>query len=202
MKHLFWIVPLALIVLIGLWVWGFYNSVVTLNENADTQWAQVETEYQRRLDLIPGLVNSVKGSMAQEQAVFGAIADARTKYAGAKTADAKAGAATEVEGALSRLLVVMENYPQLASTNTVRDLMVQLEGTENRVSVQRLRYNDVIRDYNLKVKYFPGSLIAGMFGFEPKSFFEAAAGAEKAPVVDLNVAPVVPTPNVVPAPAQ
>jgi LemA protein len=194
MKHLFWIIPVGIIVLIGLWAWGFYNSVITASEGVDAQWAQVETDYQRRFDLIPNLVSSVKGAMAQEQKVFGDIAEA--------TIDQKAEAAGQVESALSRLLVVMENYPDLKSNQNVKDLMVSLEGSENRISVQRIRFNDLVREYNLKIKRFPGSVLASMFGFEVRKFFEAAEGAEKAPAVnlDVNLAPTT-TPPVTTAPA-
>ena len=181
----------SIIVLIGvvaiLAIWGFsgYNGLVTLNENADAQWAKVETQYQRRFDLIPNLVNSVKAILTQEQTVFGDIADARPRYAGATTPDEKAAAASQVEGALGRLLVIVENYPQLESSSNVRDLMAQLEGTENRVSVERTRFNDEIRAYNTTVKRFPKNMLARLFGFGERSYFEAANGAENAPQVNF-----------------
>jgi LemA protein len=173
------------IVLLVLYVGGKYNGFVSQNETVNTQWAQVESQYQRRLDLIPNLVSSVQGAMKQETAVFTAIADARTHYAGATTPDQKAAAATQVEGAMARLLVVMENYPQLKSIDTVQSLMAELAGTENRVAVERMRYNEIVRDYNIGVKTFPGSLVAGMFGFAPRTMFEAASGAEVAPKVNI-----------------
>lgn len=181
------VVIVVLVVWIAGWIVGFYNSVVTLGLGVDNQWAQVETQYQRRLDLIPNLVSSVKGVLTQEQTVFGDIADARTKYAGAVSVNDKAAAATQVESALARLLVIMENYPQLKSNETVQNLMIQLEGTENRISVERKRFNDAVQVFNVKIKRFPGNLLAGMFGFSARNFFEAAPGAEKAPTVDLNV---------------
>lgn len=176
---------LALVLLVVLYGWGTYNRLVTGRENVDNQWAQVETQYQRRFDLIPNLVESVKGIMKQEQAVFNAIAEARTRYAGASTVDGKAVAATQVESALARLLVVMENYPQLKSAETVQTLMAQLEGTENRVSVERKRFNDMVRDFNLMIKKFPSSVIARLFGFTERSYFEAATEAQNAPKVEL-----------------
>ncbi|MBX4181556.1 LemA family protein [Candidatus Parcubacteria bacterium] len=179
---------LALIaVLVVIVIWGFsgYNGLVSLNENADAQWAKVETQYQRRFDLIPNLVNSVKGILNQEQTVFGDIAEARTRYAGATTPDAKAAAASDVESALGRLLVVVENYPQLQSSANVRDLMTQLEGTENRISVERTRFNDVVLAYNTAIKRFPRNLLAGIMGFHERSYFKAANGAEVAPAVNL-----------------
>ncbi len=173
----------AVIVLIVLYVFSTYNSLVTLNVTADTQWKQVEVGYQRRFDLIPGLVESVKGVMKQEQAVFTAIADARTKYSGATTVEEKAKAATQVESALGRLLVITENYPQLKSSETMSTFMSQYEGTENRISVERIRYNDTIKAYNLRVMRFPGSVIANIFGFDERAYFEAAKGTELAPEV-------------------
>jgi len=183
-----WIIALvAVIVIIVLWVVGFYNSIINLSESVDNQWAQVETQYQRRFDLIPNLVASVKGVLTQEQTVFGDIADARTRYAGAATVNEKAEAATQVESALSRLLVIMENYPVLKSNETVQSLMVELEGTENRISVERKRFNDSVKVYNVRIKTFPSNLLAKMFNFDERNFFEAVEGSEQAPAVDLNL---------------
>ncbi len=184
-SKMIWIGAVVVIVLILGYSWTTYNSLVTTNENVDNQWAQVETQYQRRLDLIPNLVNSVKGIMSQEQTVFGAIADARTRYAGAITVNDKAIAASQVESAFGRLLAVMENYPELKSAENVQTLMAQLEGTENRVSVERKRFNDMVRDFNLMTKRFPSSVIASMFGFSEKAYFESAPGAENAPAVEF-----------------
>ncbi len=160
-----------------------YNGLVTLNINADAQWKQVETVYQRRFDLIPNLVESVKGVMKQEENVFTAIANARTKYSGATTPDAKAKAAGEVESSIGRLLVIAENYPQLKSSEVMQTFISQQEGTENRISVERSRFNDSIKFYNLKVMKFPSSLIASMTGFAERSYFEATKGSEEAPKV-------------------
>lgn len=183
-----WLIALvAAVAIIVLWVVGFYNSIINLNESVDNQWAQVETQYQRRFDLIPNLVASVKGVLTQEQTVFGDIADARTRYAGATTVNEKAGAATQVESALARLLVIMENYPVLKSNETVQSLMVELEGTENRISVERKRFNDSVKVYNVRIKTFPSNLLAKTFGFETKNFFEAVEGSETAPTVDLDL---------------
>ena len=175
----------VIVVILILALIGSYNGFVKSNEAINAQWAQVESQYQRRYDLIPNLVASVQGIMKQEQTVFTAIADARTHYGGAVTADQKAAAAGEVESALSRLLVVMENYPQLKSADTVQSLIAELSGTENRIAVERMRYNELVRDYNVKVKSFPGSLIASMFGFVPHTMFEAVEGAQTAPKVNL-----------------
>ena len=177
---------LAFVAVIGIYLWSTYNGLVTLNENVDGQWAQVETQYQRRFDLIPNLVASVQGAMKQEKDVFGALAEARTRYAGATSNNEKAAAATEVESAFARLLVVMENYPQLRSVETVTNLMVQIEGTENRVSVERQRVNDLVRDFNIRIKRVPTMWFAGMLGYSEKNYFEAAKGSEQAPKVDLT----------------
>ena len=178
-------IGVGLVLIIGFF-WSSYNNLVTANEGVTSQWQQVETQYQRRFDLIPNLVESVKGAMAQEQKVFGDLAEARTRYSGATSPDAKAAAAGQVEGALARLLVVMENYPQLKSMETVQTLMAQLEGTENRISVERSRYNDTVKSYNVMVKRFPTNLLAGMFGFGERTYFEAQQGAETAPKVNLQ----------------
>ncbi|AKM79505.1 MAG: LemA protein [Candidatus Beckwithbacteria bacterium GW2011_GWB1_47_15] len=176
----------VLVVLVGLSLVSTYNSLVAKTQNIDNQWAQVETQYQRRFDLIPNLVNSVKGIFTQEQEVFGAIAEARTRYSGAGTIDAKAQAATDLESALGRLLVIVENYPQLQSNTAVLSLMDELAGTENRVSVERKRYNDQVRDYNTTIKRFPTNLIANSFNFDARAYFEATPEAEQAPQVDLG----------------
>jgi LemA protein len=176
----------VLIILVAVSALSAYNGMVTTSEAVDAQWKQVETQYQRRFDLIPGLVESVKAVMSQEKDVFGKLADARSKYAGASTPSDKAAAATEVESSLSRLLVIMENYPQLKSAETTQTFMAQLEGTENRIAVERKRYNEEARDYNVRIKRFPGSIIANMFGFGEKKYFEAQAGSEVAPKVNFQ----------------
>ena len=176
---------IAIVVIIILYILTTYNSLVTLNISADTQWKQVEVDYQRRFDLIPNLVESVKGIMAQEKEVFSAIADARTRYSGATTANEKALAVGQVESALGRLLVITENYPQLKSSETVQTLLSQLEGTENRISVARIRFNDSIKDYNLKVMKIPSSIVASIFGFDERTYFEAVEGSQVAPKVQF-----------------
>lgn len=179
------IIGLGIVAVLLIWGFSSYNGLVTANEGVDNQWAQVETQYQRRFDLIPNLVESVKGIMTQEKEVFTAIADARTRYSGAQTVDEKAQAAGQVESALGRLLVITENYPQLKSSETVQTLMSQLEGTENRVSVERVRYNDTVQSYNLKTKRFPGMIFANLFGFDARPYFEAAEGSDTAPKVSF-----------------
>ncbi len=181
-----WIgIAIVAVLIIG-YIWLTYNKFVTLDELVNNQWAQVETQYQRRLDLMPNLVESVKGAMSQEQEVFGKLADARAKYSGATTPDQKIAASAGVESAFARLLVVMENYPQLKSIETVQTLMVQIEGTENRISVERKRYNETIKDLNVMVKRIPSKWIASSAGFSGRAYFEAAEGSEIAPKVDFN----------------
>jgi LemA protein len=179
------LVVVAAVVVIGLYGASVYNGLVRSNEGVDAQWAQVETQYQRRFDLIPNLVASVQGAMKQEKDVFTALADARAHYAGAQSVDDKAAAAGQVETAFGRLLAIMENYPQLKSVDTVQSLMAEISGTENRISVERMRYNEMVRDYNIGVKTFPRSLMASLFGFHARTMFEAATGAETAPKVQI-----------------
>lgn len=176
---------LGIVVVLVLYSWSLYNGLIKANENITGQWAQVETQYQRRFDLIPNLVNSVKGIMAQEQKVFGDLAEARTRYTGAANTDDKVKAANDVESSLGRLLVIMENYPQLRSSETVLTLMAQLEGAENRISVERSRFNDVVRVYNTKIKRFPANVFANLYGFGVKTYFESQPGAEKVPGVNF-----------------
>lgn len=161
--------------------WGVYNSLVKSRESVKAQWQQVETQYQRRFDLIPNLVESVKGIMAQEQKVFGDLAEARTRYAGNRTPEN----ATQLETALGRLLVIVENYPELRSSENVAGLMAELAGTENRVAVERRRYNEKVRDYNQSIKIFPRNILANLFGFSEEQYFESQEGTENVPKVEF-----------------
>ena len=174
---------LVVVVAVALYCWDIYNKMIIANEAVDNQWAQVETQFQRRFDLIPNLVESVKGAMQQEQKVFGDLAEARTRYANAKTTDAKVEAVGGVENAFAKLLAIIENYPQLKSVETVQTLMAQLEGAENRVSVERKRFNDLARDFNVLIKRLPANLFASWFGFSEKQYIQSVAGAEQAPSV-------------------
>ncbi len=169
----------------GLYVRSTYNGLVERDQAIDAQWAQVEVQYQRRFDLIPNLVEATKGIMEQERAVFGMVAEARTRYAGARTPDEQAAAASELEGALARLLVVIENYPELRSQANVTQLMDELAGTENRISVERRRYNEQVLDYNTMVRRFPSSLVASAFNFDQRTYFRSATGADVPPQVDF-----------------
>lgn len=187
------IVGVLVLSLLG-WFVGGYNDMVTQRNKVDTAFSKVDSAYQRRFDLIPNLVESVKGAQAQEQKVFGDLANARARYSGAQTQEAKIAAATQTESALSRLLVVVENYPELRSNETVQNLMVQLEGTENRIKVERDNYSETANTYNTSIQRFPRNLLAGLFNFEKKPLFESNSGADIAPDVDLT-----PTPQPVPA---
>ena len=178
----------AIVLMGGMWMMGSYNSMVAGDQVVATSWSQVETQYQRRFDLIPNLVNATKGTMKQEQAVFGAIAEARTRYSGAPAgSNERVQATAQYESALARLLIVMENYPQLKSIDSVRALTDELTGTENRVAVERGRYNEQVRVWNTSIIKFPRSLLANLFGFEKREFFKADEAADTAPVVDLTV---------------
>lgn len=178
------IIGLALI--LGLVLMGTYNGLVSSRESVDAQWAQVQTQLQRRYDLIPNLVQSVQGVLTQEQEVFTQIAEARTRYAGATNTADQVQAANDVESALGRLLVIIENYPQLKSSEVMQTFMAQLEGTENRISVERTRFNDIVREYNQKLKTFPTILIASLLGFTERPYFEAADAAQTAPQVNFE----------------
>ncbi len=184
-----WLMPVGVIVgillILGLIFGGTYNSLVSKSQAVDAQWAQVQTQYQRRFDLIPNLVESTKGFFQQEQTIYKDIADARTRYAGAQSTEDKVAAANNLESTLSRLLVIVEQYPNIKSDATVARLMDELAGTENRISVERKRYNDSVQDYNTSLKKFPTVLVAGMMGFDEKKYFEAQSGADQAPKVEF-----------------
>lgn len=168
------------------WVKNTYNNLVTLDEGVKGSWAQVENVLQRRFDLIPNLVETVKGYAAHENDVLTQVTEARAKVGGASTPSARMQAEGELSGALSRLMVVVENYPDLKANQNFVMLQDQLEGTENRIAVERQRYNDMVRQYNTTIRRFPASLVAGFFKFESKDFFEAAEGAQTAPKVKFD----------------
>ncbi|MBF8268081.1 MAG: lema protein, LemA protein [Dehalococcoidia bacterium] len=170
---------------IGLYIRSTYNGLVEKSQAIDAQWAQVETQYQRRFDLIPNLVEATKGIFEQEKTVFGQLADARSRYSGATSPDQRAEAATQVESALARLLVIVENYPNLSSQKNVTQLMDELAGTENRISVERQRFNERVLVYNNTVKRFPSNMIASWFDYEQRAYFRAVSGADGAPKVQF-----------------
>jgi LemA protein len=163
-----------------------YNAFVSKEESIKAQWAQVENQLQRRTDLIPNLVETTKGIAQQEKDVFGAIADSRAKMAGAKTPQETIQAANDQSAALGRLLVVVENYPQLRSSESFGRLMDELSGTENRIAVERMRYNERVQDYNTTRRQFPSNVTAGIFGFKEYPLFNAPPAAEQVPKVNFG----------------
>jgi LemA protein len=186
---------LALIVL-GIFMWGtkVYNGMVTMQESVTSQWGNVETAYQRRSDLIPNFVNTVKGAANFEQTTLTQVIEARAKATSVTIDPTKMTAENmqqfqaaqgQVSSALSKLMVVVEQYPELKATQNFRDLQVELEGTENRISVERKKFNDVALTYNTFIRRFPQNFIAGMFSFQMKPYFKAEEGADKAPKVSF-----------------
>ena len=169
---------------------GKYNELVTLNESVETAWAQVENVLQRRNDLIPNLVETVKGIAAQEQKVFIDVAEARASVGKATTIPDKIAANAALTGALGRLLVTVERYPDLKSNQNFLALQDELAGTENRIAVERKRYNDTVKAYNVFVRRFPNNMIAGIFGYSKEDvYFKAVEGADVAPKVDFGMKP-------------
>ena len=162
---------------------GSYNKFVSLDEAVKSSWAQVENQLQRRFDLIPNLVETVKGYAKQEKDVLVEVTNARAKVGGAGSVPDKIAANNQLSGALSRLLIVVERYPDLKSNQNFMHLQDELAGTENRVAVERRRYNEVVQTYNVAVRSFPGNIVAGIFGFAKAPFFEAPATAKAAPQV-------------------
>ncbi len=195
MKKLRIIIVVLILIFIG-WTASKYNGLVKTSEAVKTARSQVENVYQRRLDLIPNLVNTVKGAAAQESGVLVAVVQARANATQMKVDINDAAAMAkfqaqqgEVSSALSRLLVTVEAYPTLQSIQAFRDLMTQLEGTENRISVERKNFNDVVNTYNVMLRSFPTNIVAGLFNFDKANQFEAQTGAEVAPVVDFQATP-------------
>jgi len=176
----------AVVVALSIGAGCSYNRFATQDEAVRAQWSQDENQLQRRHDLIPNLVETVKGFAQQEKDVFQSVADARAKMAGAGTINERVAAASAESSALARLLVVVENYPQLKSNENFMRLMDELGGTENRIATERMRYNDAAREYNTMRRRFPGNLMAGMFGFEERPYFEVPAEAKAAPKVDFG----------------
>src|ERR1044071_8438121 len=192
------LIAVIVIVLIALVVGGQYvgvrNTLVTKNESVKAAWSQVDVVLQRRADLIPNLVETVKGFAQQEQAVFGDIAKARSALLSAGTPSEMIAANQQLDGALGRLLVVVENYPQLRSNENFLRLQDELAGTENRIAVERKKYNDTLQDYNTYVQQFPASIFAGWAGFKANdAYFAASEGARTAPKVDFSTPAPAPT---------
>lgn len=187
-------ITLGVVAVVVIWCVGAYNGLVSKETTVDEAWANVETVYQRRSDLIPNLVNTVKGYAAHEaqtlQAVTSARANATSITIDPSTATPEEmekwmAAQDEVGKALGRLIAISESYPELKANENFRDLQVQLEGTENRISTERRKYNEVVKEYNVSVRRFPTNLVASIFGFDRKAMFEAQEGAEVAPVVQF-----------------
>lgn len=185
-----WIIIVVILWVLLLWVGSKYNTLVRLEESTKTAWSQVENVYQRRMDLIPNLVNTVKGAAAQESWVLISVVNARANATkmNVNINDAQDMAAFQqqqwaVTSALSKLLAVVENYPTLQSIAAYKDLMTQLEGTENRISVERMNFNNTAKEFNIAVRRFPTNIIANILGFAQTSLFEAQDGADKAPEV-------------------
>jgi LemA protein len=166
-----------------------YNTFVSQEEAIKTQWAQVENQLQRRNDLIPNLVETTKGVAQQERDVFGQIAESRAKLSGAQTPEQTIQAANDQSAALARLLVIVENYPQLRSSETFNRLMDELAGTENRIAVERMRYNERVQEYNTSRRQFPSNITAGIFGFREYPVFNAPPEAERVPNVTFERQP-------------
>ena len=164
---------------------GTYNNLVMLDEGVKAAWAQVENQLQRRYDLIPNYVETVKGFAQQERDVFIKVTEARSRVGGATTVPDKIEANNQLSSALSRLLVVVEQYPQLKSDQNFLRLQDELAGTENRIAVERMRYNETVKTYNIKVRSFPTNILAGMFGFEKAAFFEVPEAAQAVPKVEF-----------------
>lgn len=183
MKNVLIIIGIVLVIISVTFI-SVYNGIVSKHETITAKWAQVENQLQRRNDLIPNLVNSVKGYAAHEKTVFEDVTNARSQWAKAGSTEEKVKAAGAVDAALSRLLMVAENYPNLKADNTFLKLMDELSGTENRIAVERMRYNEAVRDYNITVRVFPGNIIAGMFGYKPATeYFKAQESAKAVPEV-------------------
>ena len=178
-------IVVAIVLLIGLWYVSAYNSLIRLNEGVNNKWAQVETQYQRRVDLIPNLVNTVKGSAGFEKSTLEDITKLRSQWQTASTIEQKVQTANQIESTLSKLLLISENYPQLKTTQNFLALQDELANTENKVAVERGRYNDAIRDFNAKIKTFPTNIVAKRLNYVDRSYFNAKPGAENAPQVNF-----------------
>lgn len=194
MKKVTIIILVAVVAIIAFWAISGYNSLVSMDENVSNQWANVETQYQRRADLIPNLVNTVKGYAAHEKETLEGVIAARSQATQIKVdptdlTPEKLAEYQKAQGqlatALGKLLAITENYPDLKANQNFLELQAQLEGTENRINVARKNFNDVAKAYNTAIRRFPKNILAGMFGFDKRAYFEAAEGAEQAPQVQF-----------------
>ena len=189
-----WILAIAVIAVIAIWMGSGYNSLVKDEESVKTAWAQVQNQYQRRSDLIPNLVNTVKGYASHESATFENVVAARARATQTvidpenltpETMAQFEQAQNELSGALGRLLMIQENYPELKASENFSELQAQLEGTENRIATERRNFNEAARQYDVRIRRFPTNILASMFGFQPYSYFEAAPESQTAPVVEF-----------------
>lgn len=190
------IIGIGVVVLLVIFGISSYNGLVQKQETVNQAWAQVENQYQRRSDLVPNLVNTVKGAANFEQETLTQVVEARSRASSIQVSANDLNdpqklqqfqqAQSQLSGALSRLLVTVERYPELQANQNFRDLQTQLEGTENRIATERMRFNETVQTYNTSIRTFPTSLFAGIFGFQNKAYFEADEGAQEAPEVDFN----------------
>lgn len=196
MKKGYIVLIVIAVIILGIFLWfkGSYNGMVNMREQVAAQWSNVENQYQRRLDLIPNLVNTVKGYATHEENTLTQVVNARAKATQMQLNIDQLNEATlqklnsvqgELSSALSRLMAISENYPDLKANQNFLELQAQLEGTENRIAVERRKFNDAARSYNAYIQQFPRNILAGMFGFTPKPYFEANSGAENAPKVEF-----------------
>lgn len=181
-----WIIGIVVVVLLVIYGASSYNGLVSASEDVDNKWSQVDNQLKRRADLIPNLVETVKGYASHETEAIKAVSDARSKLAGANSTEDAIEADQELSGALSRLLVVVENYPDLKANENFKGLMDSLEGTENRLTVARKDYNDEVTNYNKMIKRFPKNMMAGAFGFDAKPYFEVTDQEKETPKVDFG----------------
>jgi len=178
-------IVVGLIVVLGIALISANNNLVAMEAEVDAAFADIDTYLQRRADLIPNLVNTVKGYAAHEQEAIDSVTEARANLAGASTVEEKAAADSALTTALNNLLVIVENYPDLKASANFTQLSDELAGTENRIATARRDYNEAVREYNTAIRKFPGSLIAGLFGFEQKDYFQASDGAQNVPTVEF-----------------
>ncbi|MGV8086071.1 MAG: LemA family protein [Candidatus Woesearchaeota archaeon] len=176
----------VLILAVLLWYISTYNSLIKQNEAVNSQWAQVETQYQRRVDLIPNLVNTVSGYADFEKSTLTQITELRSQWQNAQNVDDKVETANQIESTLSKLLVIMENYPDLKANTNFIALQDELANTENKIAVERGRYNNVVRDFNARIKMFPSNIIAGSLGYTNREYFQSVSNADTAPVVNFE----------------
>lgn len=185
MKSKSLLVVIGVVVIVGIILMTSYNGLVSLDESAKSAWAQVENQLKRRADAIPNLLETVKGYAAHEKEVIENISEARTRYSGANTPEEYEAAEAELSSAIKSLNIIVENYPDLKASENFRDFQAELAGTENRIATERMRYNEVIQSYNNKIRRFPTNLMAGMFGFEKRQYFEINEQDAEVPEVNF-----------------